>query len=41
VSWVIGGARVFFVLECDDYGHVRCVGHHGKRAEALKSLSVQ
>jgi hypothetical protein len=41
VSWVIGGRRVFFVLATDEYGNVRCVGHQGKRAEALKSLSVQ
>jgi hypothetical protein len=40
VSWVIGGARVFFVLECDDYGHVRCVGHHGSKGKALEDLSV-
>jgi hypothetical protein len=40
VSWVVHGARVYFVLCCDEFGNVRCVGHHGKRVEALKSLSV-
>jgi hypothetical protein len=40
VSWVIGGARVYFVLACDDYGRVRCVGHHGSKGKALEDLSV-
>jgi hypothetical protein len=40
VSWVVAGARVFFVLECDDFGNVRCVGHHGTKGKALEDLSV-
>jgi hypothetical protein len=40
VSWVIGGRRVFFVLACDEYGNVRCVGHHGSKGRAWGDLSV-
>jgi hypothetical protein len=40
VSWVIGGARVYFVLACDEFGNVRCVGHHGTKGKALGDLSV-
>jgi hypothetical protein len=40
VSWVVHGARVYFVLCCDEFGNVRCVGHHGRKGEALEDLSV-
>jgi hypothetical protein len=40
VSWVVQGARVYFVLACDEFGNVRCVGHHGSKGKALGDLSV-
>jgi hypothetical protein len=41
VSWVIGGARVYFVLCCDEFGNVRCVGHRDSKKSALELLNLE